>query len=82
VIPWRDGRVTSLGVMTNTHAAKGRSGTVLTIVGALLLPLGFFVIASWRDEFGAALPIGVAVIVVGIVAGVVGLLLRWGRRQQ
>jgi len=68
--------------MTNTHAPKGRSGIVLTIVGALMLPLGFFVIASWRDESGAALPIGVAVIVAGLIAGVVGLLLRWGRRQQ
>jgi hypothetical protein len=68
--------------MTNAQASKRRAGTVLTIVGALMLPLGFFVIASWRDESGAALPIGVTVIVAGIATGVVGLLLRWGRRQQ
>jgi len=47
-----------------------------------MLPLGFFVIAGWRDESGAAVPIGVAVILVGIAAGVVGLLLREGRGQD
>jgi hypothetical protein len=45
-----------------------------------MLPLDFLVIASWRDESGAALLIGVHVIVAGIATGVLGLLLRWGRR--
>jgi len=47
-----------------------------------MLPLGFLVIASWRDESGAAPLIGVHVIAAGIATGVVGRLLRWRRRQQ
>lgn len=68
--------------MATTRASKSRAGIVLSIVGAVMLPLGFFVIAGWRDESGAAVPIGVAVILVGIAAGVVGLLLREGRGQD
>ena len=68
--------------MTNTGASKRRAGAVLTVLGALMLPAGFFVIAGWRDESGAAVPIGVTVIVVGIAAGVTGLLLRWGRSNN
>jgi len=74
--PLSGGRVASLGAMSNTRASKRRRGTVLTIVGAFMLPAGFFIIAGWRDESGAAITIGAAVIVVSIAAGVVGPLLR------
>ena len=82
MIPKRDGRVVSLGIMATTRASKSQDGTVLTLAGGVMLPLGFFVIAGWRDKSGAAVPIGVAAILAGIAAGVWGLLLRWGRRQE
>lgn len=64
------------------QASTRRAGTVPTILAALMLPLGFLVVASWRDESGAAPLIGVHVIAAGIATGVVGRLLRWRRRQQ